>query len=319
MTDNPRPVLVVTNLDDPTADLVIDELHGRGVPVGRFDSGDFPATLSCSARIGGSAIRWSGSVHTPTRFADLGGVRSLYYRRPSGFTFPHLDEQAARFAVAQARYGLGGILTSLPDCLYVNHPNRIGDAEYKPVGLAAATAAGFTVPQTLITNDPDDARAFAKEHSPVIYKPLSVPLYLVDGVAQTVEVAEVMAKEIDEGIRGTMHLLQTRVDKVADVRATVIGRQVFCVRIDSGLLDWRTDYARHTYSVVQPPLSIREALLAYLAHFRLVFGAFDFAIDRQGQWWFLECNPSGQWAWLEPETGLPMLAAMADLLERKRT
>ncbi|GAB2785716.1 hypothetical protein GCM10027073_17690 [Streptomyces chlorus] len=30
-----------------------------------------------------------------------------------------------------------------------------------------------------------------------------------------------------------------------------------------------------------------------------------------------ECNPSGQWAWLEPETGLPMAAAMADLLERK--
>ncbi|MCQ4043869.1 ATP-grasp ribosomal peptide maturase [Streptantibioticus rubrisoli] len=319
MTDDPRPVLVVTNLDDPTADLVIDELHGRGVPVVRFDSGDFPATLSCSAQIGGSTTRWSGSVHTPTRVAELGGVRSLYYRRPSGFTFPHLDEQAARFAIAQARYGLGGILTSLPDCLYVNHPNRIGDAEYKPAGLAAAASLGFTVPPTLVTNDPDGARSFAKEHGPVIYKPLSVPLYLVDGVAQTVEVAEVLAEDIDEDIRGTMHLFQTRVDKVADVRATVIGQQVFCVRIDSGLLDWRTDYARHTYSVVQPPRSVREALLAYLAHFRLVFGAFDFAIDRQGRWWFLECNPSGQWAWLEPETGLPMLAAMADLLERNAT
>lgn len=31
----------------------------------------------------------------------------------------------------------------------------------------------------------------------------------------------------------------------------------------------------------------------------------------------LECNPSGQWYWLEPETGLPMCAALADLLERK--
>ncbi|MFE3939908.1 ATP-grasp ribosomal peptide maturase, partial [Streptomyces goshikiensis] len=38
-----------------------------------------------------------------------------------------------------------------------------------------------------------------------------------------------------------------------------------------------------------------------------------------GQWWFLECNSSGQWAWMEPETGLPMVAAMADLLERKAT
>ena len=31
----------------------------------------------------------------------------------------------------------------------------------------------------------------------------------------------------------------------------------------------------------------------------------------------LECNPSGQWYWLELETGLPMCAALADLLERK--
>ncbi|MEU3863002.1 ATP-grasp ribosomal peptide maturase, partial [Streptomyces sp. NPDC028722] len=38
MTDT-RPVLVVTSLHDPTADVVIRELHDRGVPVVRFDSG----------------------------------------------------------------------------------------------------------------------------------------------------------------------------------------------------------------------------------------------------------------------------------------
>lgn len=37
---------------------------------------------------------------------------------------------------------------SLPDCLYVNHPHRIGDAEYKPAGLAAAAEAGFFLPPT---------------------------------------------------------------------------------------------------------------------------------------------------------------------------
>ncbi|MDQ0748134.1 hypothetical protein QF034_002365 [Streptomyces africanus] len=51
--------------------------------------------------------------------------------------------------------------------------------------------------------------------------------------------------------------------------------------------------------------------------FRLVFGAFDFCVGEDGRWWFLECNPSGQWYWLETETGLPMCAALADLLERK--
>ncbi|MEU7381675.1 ATP-grasp ribosomal peptide maturase [Streptomyces sp. NPDC042207] len=314
MTDM-GPVLVVTNLDDPTTDLVIDELHGRGVPVVRFDSGDFPATLSFAATVTSNGI--GGTLSTPTRTADLSHVRSLYYRRPSGFAFPHLDGQTARFAVTQARYGLGGVMASLPGCLYVNHPHRIGDAEFKPSGLAAAAACGFRLPPTAITSDPDTARTFVKAHRPVIYKPLSTPLYRIDGVSCTVEVREVTADEIDDTVAGTAHLFQQRIDKTGDVRVTVIGDQVFCVRIESDLLDWRTDYSRLRYGVVQPPPGICEALRAYLDHFRLVFGAFDFAVDRQGQWWFLECNPSGQWAWLEPETGLPMVAAMADLLERK--
>ncbi|MFF4521784.1 ATP-grasp ribosomal peptide maturase [Streptomyces bluensis] len=309
------PVLVVTNLDDPTTDLVIGELHGRGVPVVRFDSGDFPTTLSIAATITSDGI--GGALTTPTRTADLSRIRSLSYRRPSGFTFSHLDDQTARFAVTQARYGLGGVVASLPGCLYVNHPHRIGDAEFKPSGLAAAAACGFRIPPTMVTSDPDVARAFIKAHGSVIYKPLSTPLYRIDGVSCTVEVREVTTGDIDDAVAGTAHLFQQRIDKTGDVRVTVIGNQVFCVCIDSDLLDWRTDYSRLRYSVVQPPPGIFEALSAYLDRFRLVFGAFDFAVDRQGQWWFLECNPSGQWAWLEPETGLPMVAAMADLLERK--
>lgn len=228
---------------------------------------------------------------------------------------PHLDRQDERFAVAQARYGLGGILTSLPGCLYVNHPNRIGDAEYKPAGLAAAAAAGFALPPTLITNVPDDARAFIKAHGPAIFKPISVPLYLVDGNAQTVAVGEVTADEIDDSVSGTMHLFQKRVDKTADIRVTVIGEQTFSVRIDSGLLDWRTDYSTHTYTPVTAPAAVERAMRAYLKRFGLVFGAFDFALTESGEWVFIECNPSGQWAWMEPPTGLPMTTALADLLE----
>ncbi|WP_055491384.1 ATP-grasp ribosomal peptide maturase [Streptomyces sp. TP-A0356] len=309
------PVLVVTNLDDPTADVVISELHDRGVPVVRFDSGDFPHALSVAATITSNGVE--GTLSTPTRTADLSRVRSLYYRRPSGFTYPHLNEQDARFALTQARYGLGGVLASLPGCVYVNHPHRIGDAEFKPSGLAAAASAGFRIPPTIVTSEPDAARAFIKQHGPTIYKPLSAPLYRIDGVSCTVKVAEVAADDIDEAVAGTAHLFQRLVEKTADVRVTVVGDQVFAVRIDSDLLDWRTDYSQLRYSVAVPPPGITEALHAYMAHFGLVFGAFDFAIDRQGRWWFLECNPSGQWYWLEPETGLPMLAAMADLLERK--
>ncbi|WP_427168854.1 ATP-grasp ribosomal peptide maturase (plasmid) [Streptomyces sp. C1-1] len=310
-----RPVLVVTSLYDPTADVVIAELHDRGIPVVRFDAGDFPASLSVEAEITQDGLR--GRLETPSRTADLGNVRALYYRRPSGFAFPHLDQQDARFAITQARYGLGGVIASLPNCLYVNHPHYTGDAEFKPSGLAAAAKAGLRVPPTLITSNPDAARTFIKQHGPTIYKPLWNPLYRIGDVSSVVKIAEVTAEDIDDRVAGTAHLFQKRIPKAADIRVTVMGRHTFSVRIDSDLLDWRTDYSRLRYTAVETPADIELALHEYLDHFGLHFGAFDFAVDAAGQWWFLECNPSGQWYWLERETGLPMCATLVDLLERK--
>lgn len=62
------------------------------------------------------------------------------------------------------------------------------------------------------------------------------------------------------------------------------------------------------------PDGIHEALARFLADFGLRFGAFDFAVTADDAWWFLECNPNGQWAWLQAAAGLPITNAIADLL-----
>ncbi|GAA3098129.1 ATP-grasp ribosomal peptide maturase [Kribbella aluminosa] len=316
---DPRPVMVVTELDDAHADLVIAELGERGVPVVRFDPGDFPDRLSMSAYIDdetdpGGFLGW---MTTPSRVVALGAVRSLYYRRPTGFAYPRLEPQAARFAAAQARFGLGGVLTGLTGCRYVNHPHAIADAEYKPAQLAVAVEVGLNVPSTLITNDLMDAREFTAQQ-PTIYKPLYVGEYQSDdGQPASIWVREVTVQDLDESVSSTMHLFQARVEKEADLRVTVIGDATFCVRIDTDdptQLDWRYDYDQLGYTVVQPPAGLVAAMQSYLKRFGLIFGCFDFALTEAGEAVFLECNPNGQWAWLEDETGEPMVAAMADLL-----
>lgn len=62
------------------------------------------------------------------------------------------------FAFNEARRGFGGVLQALV-CLWVNDPVRAAAAEYKPVQLTAAAACGLRVPDSIITNDP--ARAYA--------------------------------------------------------------------------------------------------------------------------------------------------------------
>ena len=47
----------------------------------------------------------------------------------------------------------------------------------------------------------------------------------------------------------------------------------------------------------------------------LEFGCFDFAMSKEtGEPVFLECNPNGQWLWLEKETGAPISRAIATSL-----
>ena len=78
-----EPVAVVTEVDDVTADMVITELDKRGVPVVRFDPSDIGDRLRLSARFGAGPASPAGMLRTPSRVADLAGVRAMYWRRPT--------------------------------------------------------------------------------------------------------------------------------------------------------------------------------------------------------------------------------------------
>ncbi|WP_411146406.1 ATP-grasp ribosomal peptide maturase [Streptomyces sp. x-80] len=316
------PVLVVTTLGDVTADLVLEELYGRGVPAVRLDpSADFPHTANMSARIEQGAF--TGDVITSTRRLDLSGVRSVYWRRPTPFSSTQEAETPEqRFAIEQSRRGYMGVLHALPGALYVNHPTRNRDAENKALQLATAARLGFTLPDTLITNVPADAAKFTAEHGTVIYKPVHrVHLACLDGRNRTVWVRTVQADELDDSIALCPHLFQACVPKVADVRLAMVGDEAFASRIDTGgdHLDWRQDQSLITCSPFPVPGPVRDAARAFLHTFGLRFGAFDFALDADGRWWFLECNPNGQWAFVDEATTRAIASALADTLQKGDT
>ncbi|MBZ6114581.1 MULTISPECIES: ATP-grasp ribosomal peptide maturase [Streptomyces] len=310
------PVLVVTRLDDATADVVVEELGRRSVPVVRLDPGDFPVTTTVAARAEGP--RLTGEVRTGTRSVALDAVRSVYWRRPRPYSAPDgLKGPDAGWCAQQAHHGLGGILATLPGAHYVNHPWRNRAAEYKPAQLTAAARCGLHVPPTLLTNDVERARQFIRDHGPVVYKPLYNGEYVgPDGQGLTVWVEEVVMADVDTGVAHTMHLFQTRVDKVADVRLTAVGNQLFAVRIDgSPGLDWRRHYDDLHYSLIDTPPDVVKGVHEYLAAFGLTYGAFDFGLDAAGRWHWYECNPNGQFAWFpDPITGR-ITAALADQLQ----
>jgi ATP-grasp ribosomal peptide maturase len=314
-----RTVLVLTGPYDITADYVVDELNQRGQPVFRCNPGDFPAVLSLVARLGGG---WTGNLRLPERCIALDEIGCAYYRRPTVFEFPeHLTDEERRWALREARSGVGGVLAELPR--WLNHPADIGRAEYKPVQLAHAEAVGLTVPDTLITNDPNEARSFVSAAGQVVYKPLGGGSIAEEGAHKLVYANQLTADAIDDSVRGTAHLFQAWVPKAYEVRLTVVDHEFFGIRIDSdseiARVDWRTDYPALRYSVIEVPELVRVSVRRLMQQLRLRFGALDFVIGPDGSWTFLEINPNGQWAWLQDATGLPIAAAIANALTRENT
>ncbi|MFD7460469.1 MULTISPECIES: ATP-grasp ribosomal peptide maturase [unclassified Streptomyces] len=318
MTAGPSgSVLVLTNPHDVTTDVVLRILAERQVPVVRLDPGtDLHAGASLTAAYRTGDQR--GTLRTPSRELDLTEVRSVWTRRPSPFDGPpELDGQERRFAASQSRWGVGGILASLPGAHYVNHPWSNRAAEHKPAQLAAAQRSGLSVPSTLITSDLEQARTFASEQTGgVVYKPLWNTPYAIDGQAQQVWVREVLPHEITATVALCPHLFQAKVAKAFDVRVTAVGNRLFAVRIDSPDLDWRQRQSLMECTPIAVPDRVGRSVSAYLGIFRLAFGAFDFAVTPAGDWYFLECNPNGQWAW-QPEPVTDAIAhAIADQLQK---
>ncbi|WP_405360682.1 ATP-grasp ribosomal peptide maturase [Kitasatospora sp. NBC_00085] len=317
MADRCGSVLVMTNSRDVTADVVLRVLAERGVPVVRLDPGaDLHAGASLTAMYGMGGQR--GSLRTRSRELDLTRVRSVWVRRASPYGGPaQLEEQDRRFAAAQALWGAGGILASLPGAHYVNHPWANRGAEYKPAQLAVARRHGFPVPDTLITNELSAAQEFvAGQAGGVVYKPLWNTAYEVDGLPRQVWVREVRGNELTAGVEVCPHLFQAKVDKAFDVRVTAVGDRLFAIRIDSPDLDWRHRQGLMECAPVVVPGEVSRAVAGYLGELRLVYGAFDFAVTGAGEWYFLECNPNGQWAWQLPETTDAIAQAIADQLQR---
>ncbi|MFF0017077.1 ATP-grasp ribosomal peptide maturase [Streptomyces sp. NPDC005374] len=304
-------VLVLTNRFDATADSVVARLNDRGVPVFRCDTAEFPQELTLSATLEGG---WSGSLDNGLRRLDLSAVRAVYYRRPEEFRLP--DEMSAaerQFAAAQSRAGFLGVVASLP-CLWINHPAREQQTNYKPWQLRAAEELGLNPPRSIVTNDPVAAGKFAADvGTPVITKSLGSP----------VDTVVVEPAEFDDSVRLCAHLFQEWVDKAHEVRLTVVNSRFFAVEIhagsDAARVDWRTDYGSLTYRPTVVPEALRLRVKAFMRQFQLAFGAFDFIVTPEGAWRFLEVNANGQWHWIEQETGMPIARSIAELLEKGAT
>ena len=314
-------ILLITNQEDLTCDYIVLELNRQGLPFYRLNTETIAREVLFSDRLQEN----TGEIYFKETHLKLSEIQGIYYRRPKEPILPASISDAGIWDYAQSEWKalLENWYATLPD-VWLNHPFAIRSSECKLLQLQKAKALGFTLPDTLVSNDPGKIYNFIKNCTgEVVAKPLKTALMKRDGEAHVIFTSRLDKKNLPES--GSLSLVpvifQQEVPKSSDIRVTVVGNRVFTVSIDSQCnqetqVDWRRgENIELRHEVHELPETLRNQCIALVHKLNLRFGAIDLVLDTKGDYYFLEINPNGQWAWIESQTGLPISQAIVDELK----
>lgn len=307
-------ILLATNRRDVTTDFIVRELERRETDFVRLNTESISEwTVEIPNGNVAEAIFRKGS-----RSFNVGQVAGAYYRRPLPPVITHHDPATVSYLQDE----WSAVLRSLWNALegrWLNSPFAILRAEDKPRQLALARQCGLLIPETLVTNEPERARDFVNEHT-CIAKPLRHALIEDGGPGRVIFTSRIeeLSDQDAQSIRKAPIIFQREIKKHADIRVIVVDRHIFATQIDSQAheetsVDWRkgvrTDL-RH--GRLELPAAINEACISVTARLGLRYSAIDLVLDPDENFWFLEANPNGQWAWIQQRTSAPIAAAITD-------
>jgi len=298
-------LLVITNSLDVTADYLCKKIASASISVTRINSDQIDSKCSVLFKDLKPQISWNSAPF----FAD--DISSVWFRRPKPIVIPKkgIDESESLNIQAEWSEAIEGFLSHIPASKWINYPSANVGASHKIEQLSRAQKFGLKTPFTIVTQDIKELAAFWNQCSgKVIIKPLASGYLERDFTGDdTLIYTNLIKKEHlnSESLGNCPCLFQEAVEKVVDVRVTVVDNDLHAVSLsaaDNGVQ--RLDIRRYNMSDVRYqncfiPEKVSAQLLKYLQSYGLRFAAVDFVIDKNDDWLFLEINPNGQWAWLD--------------------
>ncbi len=309
-----KKILIVTNSHDIHADLLTEVLEGKDHPYFRINLDCFPRDYQLTQQF------IAGEMHADILHLITGNKISIneigatWMRKPAEFAYKteDMEVQEAAFAKQETDQTLFGFIYSA-DCFWMSHPIDMRSAMWKPEQLHRAKKMGFTVPDTIVTNNPEDVHSFKREiNNELIYKTLSSPTLAAEEVEGEQVIASsvpttVITDDMSEYIEAVSELpcqFQVYIEKQYELRVTIINKQVFATRINSQedsrtQIDSRDMSAEISYQPVELPEDIKAKCLAFVASYNLNYSALDIIVTPDNEYVFLENNPNGQFLYIE--------------------
>ena len=307
-------ILIVSYPNNEHVDEVCRHLAQPPVVV---DTGSFPVSLGLSAALNDDreCLRLSPPEQPSLCLCQVGAV---WYRRIGAYAFHDelVDQTARLFAWSEANEALLGLWYSL-DAYWMNPPLADEVSQRKIRQLQVARQVGLSIPDTLVTNQPDQAREFLAGHGveQVVRKAFR-------NIAQAPrETHRLTLDDIDklDAARYAPVIFQKYVPADRDLRVTIVGDDIFAASIQSEAQyasDYRPGLGSATVRPYTLPEDVARRTLELMREFGLQYGAVDFRVTPEGEHVFLEVNPAGEFLFISRRTGQPIAEAIAAQLER---
>ncbi len=186
--------------------------------------------------------------------------------------------------------------------------------------LRAAKEAGLQVPETLFTNNAPEIKKFLKKTGAenAVAKLHGPNGQSMSGEALTETLLISAEKDHDfDGIIYCPMIIQPYIEKEYELRIACVDGKCFAGKIkNQENTDWRTMQG-NIWESYEVPQKIAAKIKVLMNRFGLVTGALDFIKGTDGNYWFLEVNPQGEWGMLQKELNYPIAEAIADALIKK--
>ena len=228
-------------------------------------------------------------------------LKSIYYRAPTFLRDIFQEGLTEEEQLIRTQWtAFVRSLCVFENIKWLNNPTDIYKAEIKPYQLYLAKKLGIKIPKTIISNKTIDIgfenQAIKSIDTAIVSK----------GDEEGFVYTEIYKKENlkEETYSSPFFIQQGLVPKI-DIRVTVIENNVIAIKITSDKNideDWRRYKNELKYTIFELPKKINDFCLNYVKKLNLNFGAIDL-IFHNNEYYFIEINPTGEWSWLQQNTG----------------
>lgn len=301
---------------EPPLALAAAALRGLGVPFLWFDQRH---ALQARLRLAIESGVPGGELSHNGKAVALESLSAAYVRTMDDRFLPEVEplpHDAAERRHVRALHDRLYTWLELTEALVVNRASAQASNGSKPYQAQLIRAAGFDVPETLITNDPDAVLDFRSCHGRLVYKSMSAE-------RSVVKVLTDLAMQRLDRIRWCPVQFQEYIDGV-DVRVHTVGDVVtHAVAVHAnGAVDYRYPGESGAAFPVIEPYRL-DADLAARCHrlsgsLGLVLAGIDLRIRSDGSAVCFEVNPSPAYSYYELGAGVPIADSLARVLAEGR-